>query len=142
MKEMEDVTRHDGGAAVFARVSGALACGGAAALWLILLFANPYGEEGMGAGTLFVAGAMIVLAVVGAVASILGEPFLMGAVAVISLFPVGLYLLGTPGIFLGIGLCDLILLAAATLLYRAERRHRLANLGGSSSRIDGVPSGS
>jgi hypothetical protein len=119
---MEDVTRRNGGAAVFARASGALACGGAAALWLILLFANPYGEEGMGAGTRFVAGAMIVLAVLGAVASILGEPFLMGAVAALSFCPVGFYLLGSPGIFLWIGVCDLTLLATAILLYRAERR--------------------
>jgi hypothetical protein len=125
---MKDLTRPDGGAAFFARISGALACGGAAALWLILLFANPYGEEGMGAGTLFVAGAMIVLMVAGAAASILGEPFLMGAVAAVSLVPVGLYLLGTPGIFLGIGLCNLTLLAAAILLYRAERRQLLARL--------------
>lgn len=138
------MTRQDRRPAVFARFSGVLACGGAAALWLIFLFANPYGEGGgtVGAGTLFVVGAMILLAVAGAVASILGEPFLMGAVAAISLFPVGLYLLGTPSIFLGIGLCDLTLLATAIVLYRAERRQRLADLGGSSSKTDGVPSGS
>lgn len=119
---MNGVTRQDGGLAIFTRLSGALACVGAAALWMVFLFANPHGEGGRTAGTLFVAGAMIVLAAAGAVASIAGAPLWMGAVAAVSLCPLGFYLLGTPGVFLWIGLCNLVLLVAAVLLHRARPR--------------------
>lgn len=117
------MTRQHGGPAIFARLSGALACGGAVALWLVFLFANPHGQGGRTAGTFFVAGTMIALAAAGAAASIAGEPLWMGAVAAVSLCPVGFYVLLTPSVFLWIGVCNLLLLAAAVFLYRAARRH-------------------
>lgn len=116
------MARQDSGPAFFARLSGALACGGAAALWMIFLFANPHGQGGWTAGTPFVAGTMIALTAAGVVASIAGEPLWMGVVSAVSLCPVGFYLLLTPSVFLWIGVCNLILLVAAVLLHRAQRR--------------------
>lgn len=119
-----NVTRQDGGLAIVARTLGALACGGAIALWLVFLFANPHGQGGRTAGTFFVAATMLALAAAGTVASIAGEPFWMGMVAAVSFCPVGFYVLLTPSVFLWIGVCNLLLLAAAILLHRARRRPR------------------
>lgn len=120
----DNVTRQDGGPAIFARALGALACSGAVALWLVFLFANPHGQGGRTAGTFFVAGTMIALAAAGAAASIAGEPLWMGVVAAVSFCPVGFYVLLTPSVFLWIGVCNLLLLVTAVFLHRARRHPR------------------
>lgn len=116
------MTRQDSGLALFARTSGALACVGAVALWLVFLFANPHGQGGRSAGTFVVAATMLALAAAGAVASIAGEPLWMGVAAAVSFCPVGFYLLLTPSVFLWIGVCNLVLLVTAVLLYRSRSR--------------------
>lgn len=57
------------------------------------------------------------LAVVAAVASIVGSPGGLLIVFLLSFFPVGLYLLGAPSIFKWVGVAELGYLASATALY-------------------------
>ena len=91
-------------------------------LWAVFLFANPYDSEGIKSDNYAPAAVMMALAAVGFVAAWRIIPILMFIVFAISLFPVGLYLLGTPGIFRWVGVCNLLFLPSG-LLMRARRRH-------------------
>ena len=91
-------------------------------LWAVFLFANPYGSEGVSSDTYAVPAVMVALATAGFVAAWRIIPILMFIVFAISLFPVGLYLLGTPGIFRWVGVCNILFLPSG-LLMRARHRH-------------------
>ena len=101
---------------------GFLASGATLVLWAVFLFANPYGSEGISSDTYAVAAVMMALAAAAFVAAWRIIPILMFIVFAISLFPVGLYLLGTPGIFKWVGVCNLLFLPSG-LLMRVRRRH-------------------
>ena len=93
-------------------------------LWAVFLFANPYGSEGISSesDTYAVAAVMVALAAAAFVAAWRIIPILMFVVFAISLFPVGLYLLGTPGMFRWVGVCNFLFLPSG-LLMRARRRY-------------------
>ncbi len=91
-------------------------------LWAVLLFANPYDSEGISINNYAPAAVMMALAAAAFVAAWRIIPILMFVVFAISLFPVGLYLLGTPGIFRWVGVCNFLFLPSG-LLMRARRRH-------------------
>jgi hypothetical protein len=100
-----------------ARFAGALACAATAGLWLVFLFANPYAAP----GSFLLPAAMLLLAALGGAAAWLGKPYGLLAAALASFAPVGLYLLGTPGIFRGIGVLNLVALLAAALMLAGRR---------------------
>ena len=72
-------------------------------LWIVLLFFNPYV-----AVTEFTRSnlAMLVVAIGGIVASLYKSPLGLVAMAMFSLLPIGIYLLGSPGLFFFIGVCN------------------------------------
>jgi hypothetical protein len=59
---------------------------------------------------------MALLAVAGLLASLRGNPYLLLLAFGVSFVPVGLYMLGLPGLFRGIGWLNLAWLAAAVLM--------------------------
>lgn len=100
---------------------GFLASGATLVLWAVFLFANPYDSEGIKSDNYAVAAVMVALAAAAFVAAWRIIPILMFIVFAISLFPVGLYLLGTPGIFRWVGVCNFLFLPSG-LLMRAARK--------------------
>ncbi len=101
---------------------GFLASGATLVLWAVFLFANPYDSEGIRSDTYAVVAVMMALAAAAFVAAWRIIPILMFLVFGISLLPVGLYILGTPGIFKWVGVCNLLFLPSG-LLMRVRRRH-------------------
>jgi hypothetical protein len=78
------------------------------------------------AGTYVIAALMIGLSSFGAMSSWKARPLRMGGVAAASFVPVGLYALGTPGIFQFIGVSNLLLLLAAVALRESRDRAAMA----------------
>jgi len=93
---------------------------GASALWIELVFANPYDGGPPSPESLAVALAMSGLGATGAVAALFHRPQLLAVVACISLVPLGIYLGMTPGRFRWIGAADLAMLLAAALLHASS----------------------
>ena len=82
-------------------------------LWIVLWFFNPYAQS----ETITIPGViMLFAAVAGVVGSYCRKPILLLALALVSFIPIGLYLLGTPGIFLIIGILNIVCIALATRL--------------------------
>lgn len=98
-----------------------MSCAGSALLWLIFLYANPYGRQGITTGTYVVGWAMIALACLGAYLAATHRVVGMAAVFVLSFVPLGLYLAGTPGIFRWIAAFDLGLFLATMILWFRTR---------------------
>ena len=88
-------------------------------LWIVLWFFNPYSQT----ETVTIPGlVMLFVATTGVVSSFLKKPILLLTLALLSFFPIGLYLLGTPGIFLNIGLLNVVsVVVAARLLFMKIR---------------------
>jgi hypothetical protein len=109
------------------RVAGRLiataAALGALTLWTIFLFRNPYAPPARGVSLTF-GGLMMVSAIVSAGAAVLGAHLAMYLLFFVSFFPVGLYVLGGPGLFSAIGWLNLVYLGGAVLLHRATVRDR------------------
>lgn len=91
--------------------------GGLTALALWLMFNATDGVNWVSAG-------MTVLAVIAVLAAWSARPVLLLITALLSLLPVGLYLLGTPSIYAGIGLANVLCVAGGTLLLLARRGDR------------------
>jgi hypothetical protein len=82
-------------------------------LWTVLWFFNPYAQS----EAITIPGViMLFAAVAGLVSSYSQKPKLLLALALVSFIPIGLYLLGTPGIFLIIGVLNIVCIALATRL--------------------------
>lgn len=115
-----------------ARSTALLASAGLLVLWWALVFRNPYGRQGATAQSDIVPGVMALTAGVGILAALRDWPRLLVAASVVSLVPVGLYLLGTPGIFKPIGYLGLLLLISGSLSLAAHgfRRNRERGGGG------------
>ena len=104
------------------RAAGLLGSLLTAGLWLVFLFSAPATESGASTATFFVVLLMVGIATLGALAAWRGRPYLMLAVFVFSLFPMGLYLLGTPGIYRWIGVFDFLFLASGSLMVWGARK--------------------
>ena len=65
---------------------------------------------------------MVAIGILGILAAWRGLPFLMLAVFAFSFFPMGLYLLGTPGIYRWIGVFDFLFLVSGALMVWGDRR--------------------
>ncbi len=96
-----------------ARVIGILASLGTVCLWLVLNFANPYGYQGSTQESFTSSLIMTLLAIAGIVVAWTANPYLMRAVFIVSFFPIGFYMLGTPGIFRWIGIFNLLFFIAS-----------------------------
>lgn len=95
-----------------ARLIGMLASLGVLGLYLVYVFFNPYSP---GSLTLPIV-VMLTLALVGALAAWWAKPYFMLAVFLVAFIPMGLYTLGTPGLFKWIGILQLIFLLASVLM--------------------------
>jgi len=96
------------------------------ALWVTLLFFNPYV-----AVTEFTRSnlAMLVVAIFGIVASLYKSPIGLVAMAMFALLPIGIYLLGSPGIFFFIGVCNVCALGIALrLLIRRPKNQAVSKI--------------
>lgn len=100
------------------RVIGVAAALGAAALWLVFLFRNPYAGATPRAVLTF-GGLMTFASVVAAAAAARGAHLAMYLLFAVSFFPVGAYVLLGPGVFSAIGWLNLVYLAGAMLVHRA-----------------------
>lgn len=104
-----------------ARAAAVLAAIGCLCLWGVFLWSNPY-RAVYGIGARVVASTMMVCWVGGLVAMYLKRFRWALIVFVVTFFPVGLYLLGTPGVFAWIGVLTLVYLAA-TVLWHWSRKN-------------------
>jgi hypothetical protein len=82
----------------------------------MFLFVNPYSREGITGGTYVVSALMILLALLAAWGAYIVKPWLLLLAFVGSFMPVGLYFLGTPGIFALIGVANLLYLFTGILM--------------------------
>jgi len=103
------------------RAAGLLASLLTSGLWLVFLFSAPSAESGASTATFFVVLLMVGIATLGILAAWRGRPYLMLAVFVFSFFPMGLYLLGTPGIYRWIGVFDFLFLVSGVMLVWGAR---------------------
>jgi magnesium-transporting ATPase (P-type) len=94
------------------QVLGIFSTLGALILWIISLWYNPYSPAPL---TLPLLG-MMALALLGLLAASLARPLVMVFIFVFSFVPVGLYMLGTPGIFKWIGIFNLLYGTAGLIL--------------------------
>jgi hypothetical protein len=99
------------------RILGILTSLGALVLYVVLAFFNPYSPGGL---TLPVS-LMMLVAIAGAAAAYFMRPYWMLVLFAISFVPIGLYMLGTPGIFRLIGIFDLFYLLAGILMLVSKR---------------------
>jgi hypothetical protein len=104
-----------------ARTLGVAAALAVVILLAVLLFANPYSDQGIGAVTYAIMALMAALAGLAGWSAWKGHPLGLIAAFALSFFPVGLYLLGTPGVFRWIGAADVLYLAGGVLLWIARR---------------------
>lgn len=109
---------------LWGRTLGVLSTLGAMLLWLIFVFYNPNGTVVIGPETLMVVFIMVTLASTALAGSLFNRPWLLLLAAVASLVPVGLYLLGNPGVFRWIGALNLMTLVAGVMLVVDQRRQR------------------
>jgi hypothetical protein len=104
------------------RATGLLASLLTSSLWLVFLFSAPATESGAATATFFVVLLMVGIATLGVLGAWRGRPYLMLAMFVFSFFPMGLYLLGTPGIYRWIGVFDFLYLVSGVLMIVGARR--------------------
>lgn len=104
------------------RAIGLLTALGTLSLYSILAFFNPYTT---GVTLTLPIALMMVTATVGAAAAYLARPYLMLAIGLIALVPLGLYMLGIPGLFRWIGIFDLLYLAAAIAVWIEKRATKI-----------------
>lgn len=99
-----------------ARVLGVGSAATTTFLWCTLLFFNPYNGEGITTGTYVVGALIIILALVAAWGSLTAKSWVLVVAFVASFMPIGLYMLGTPGVFALIGVANVLYLIAAIVL--------------------------
>ena len=95
-------------------------------LWLGFLFFNPY-NRAIPTATHTLGAFMIGVSALGVLAAYKEQPWLMYVLFLALFVPVGLYCLLTPGVFVLIGVFDLLFLGSALLLHRAQRREDQAS---------------
>jgi hypothetical protein len=82
----------------------------------VLLYFNPYVKTEPKVDLSPTVLLMVAAAFLGIVASVMARPLWMLIVFCVSFFPMGFYLLGTPGIFKWIGVCNIGFLVSAVLM--------------------------
>jgi hypothetical protein len=102
-------------------VIGTIASLGSILFWLVLLFFNPY-DGGIEVDSLFPITLMIILAMIGLLSALKSKSAIMFIVFVGSFFPIGYYMLGTPGIFKWIGVFNAMYLPSAILMAFNNRK--------------------
>ena len=102
----------------FGRATGVASGTVAIALWVV--FASSIMTTG-NKGGLLVALTMIAVAIAAIGGSVAASPGVLLIAFAVSFVPVGLYMLGTPSIFAGIGLVNLLYFISAVLLWMARR---------------------
>jgi hypothetical protein len=112
--------------AIWGRTLGVLSTVGAILLWIVFALFNPNGTIGLTPETMVVVFLMVALASTGLAASLFHRPWLLLLAAVASFVPVGLYTLGTNGVFRWIGALNLMMLAGALMLLWDRRARRAA----------------
>lgn len=105
---------------ILGRMLGAGAGAGIALLWVWFVFlgGSRFAEAGPPAWLAVAVFGGLGLAAVGA--ALRQTPLVLGIVGLISLFPVGLYMLMAPGFARWIGVLDLALILAAWMLWQSE----------------------
>jgi hypothetical protein len=88
------------------------------------VFFNPYSNQGLEADVYGVAILMSLLALLAGWAAVKFKPDWLLIAFMASFFPVGLYLLGTPGVFRWIGIGNLLYMLAglSLILYRRQQK--------------------
>ena len=89
---------------------------GAAVLWAMFLFANPYAPMAQGRALTF-GGLMMLSAIVSAAVAARGAHLGMYLLFFVSFFPVGMAAMSGPGLFSTIGWLNLLYLAGAALVH-------------------------
>lgn len=101
------------------RIAGAAIWVSTLALWVVLWFFNPYSSTGE---AITIPGMIMILAaLVGVFASMKGSGVGQLLAALVSIFPIGLYVLGTPGIFALIGVLNILAIIPAVYFLRFRR---------------------
>lgn len=93
-------------------------------LYGVLLFTNPYSEQGPNEGTYRVVALMIFMALLAVWGSLKFKPLLLFIAFFGSFIPEGFYMLGTPGIAKLIGICNLLFLVAGIVLFIQRRKQK------------------
>lgn len=107
------------------RLVGLMAGVGVISLWGVFGLLNLYGYQSLSGSVYLVVGLMVCLAIVGLFAALTDNPYLMLAVFGFSFVPVGLYLLGTPGILRWIGGFNILFLLSALLNFLGRRERSI-----------------
>jgi len=93
-------------------------------LWIGLWFINPYTTD-KASNIITIPGVlMAVFCLFGVLVSFMRKPILMALVSILSFFPVGLYLLLTPGIFKFIGLLNIVCFVLSLFMFYGLRNER------------------
>lgn len=90
-------------------------------LWLTLWYFNPYSETGAVTIPGFL---MFVVAGLGIIFSYTQKALVLLILAVVSFLPIGLYFLGTPGIFCFIGILNILSIAVASILMSTHKNNQ------------------
>lgn len=99
------------------RSLGILASLGAFILYIILAFFNPYNPSGLTLPIFL----MMLVAIASAAVAYFMRPYWVLVLFAVSFIPIGLYMLGTPGLFRLIGIFDLLYLLAGILMLVSKR---------------------
>jgi hypothetical protein len=98
------------------RVLGVLAAAGVVTFWGIFVFRNPYSSPSQDR-TFLIGVTMMIGGVMAAAAAASGAHLAMYLLFFVMFFPLGLYVLLTPGVFSAIGWLQLAYLGAAVLVH-------------------------
>jgi hypothetical protein len=98
------------------RILSACAALGAAVLWAMFLFGNPYAPQAQGRALTF-GSLMMLSALVSAAVAARGAHLGMYLLFFVSFFPVGMSAMSGPGLFSAIGWLNLLYLAGAVLVH-------------------------
>ena len=100
------------------------------ALWVALWLINPYSTE-KASNIITLPGVfMAIFCLLGVVVSIKRKPILMASVSILSFFPIGWYLLLTPGIFNIIGWLNIVCFVISLFMFYDSRYeiHKISNI--------------
>ncbi len=109
---------------LLARVVGVGAASATIVLYCVFLFANPYNQKGITGSTYIVGEIMVALALLAAWSAWTLKPWALVLAFAASFFPVGFYLLGSPGIFTFVGVANVLYLVAGALISFEQYRLR------------------
>ncbi len=98
------------------RVAGVFTLSGIIGLYVILAFFNPYTTGSITPPIT----AMMLLACIGIIATLKTRPYIMFAISLALFVPIGFYTLGTPGIFMWIGILNLFFITESLLMCKTQ----------------------